>query len=379
MSTDLQGITLIDLAGMGPSARCVRVLADLGARWIRLRPPASAGRVTGDWHGYGALRGAEQFEFDLKHPLARELYLRLVKSADIVVEGFRPGVADRLGIGYRDLSVVNKRLVYCAATGYGQDGPLAQQVGHDINYQALGGALAPGGRTEEGTPAMPGFTAADSAGGGWHAAMRVLAALVERARTGRGKFLDISAAEGVLHLMAVDIDQELATGQAAAGSVLHGHYACYNLYATADGKSVAVGAIEPKFFANLCHELGLGAMAALQYREEAQPELRAALTAVFRTRTRDDWVARFSNTEACLSPVLAISELAGHPQWQARGMFVDYVHPQAGAARQIGPLGGGDSRGSAPDATKSVARDVLLSFGLAPEEIETLQINGVVR
>lgn len=379
MSTDLQGITLIDLAGMGPSARCVRVLSDLGARWIRLCPPAAADRVVGDWHGYGALRGAEQFEFDLKHPLARDLYLRLAKNADVVVEGFRPGVADRLGIGYRDLSVVNQRIVYCAATGYGQKGPLAREVGHDINYQALGGALALGGRSAEGTPAMPGFTAADSAGGGWHATMRILAALVERTRTGRGKFLDISAAEGVLHLMAVDIDQELATGQPAASSVLHGHYACYNIYATSDGKSVAVGAIEPKFFANLCRELGLEALAGLQYRVEDQTALRAALSAAFRTRTRDEWVDRFVGIEACLTPVLAVHELAVHPQWQARGMFVGYEHPQVGPARQVGPMGGGDSRGTAPDTTKSAVRDVLLSFGLELQEIESLQASGVVR
>ena len=143
MSTDLNGLTLIDLAGLGPSARCVRALADFGARWIRacarLLPRTD---FSAEWHSYGALRGAQQPEFDLKHADARALYLRLVQRADIIVEGFRPGVADRLGIGYRDVRAVNERIVYCAATGYGQTGPLAQDVGHDINYQALAGGLA---------------------------------------------------------------------------------------------------------------------------------------------------------------------------------------------------------------------------------------------
>ena len=379
MTTDLQGITLIDLAGMGPSARCVRALSDLGARWIRLRPPAAAERVTADWHGYGGLRGAEVLEFDLKHPKARDTYLRLATKADIIVEGFRPGVADRLGIGYRDLSAVNRGIVYCAATGYGQTGPLAQEVGHDINYQAMGGGLALCGRCEDGVPAIPGFTLADSAGGGWHAAMRILAALVERGRTGQGKFLDVSATEGILHLMAVAIDQEFATGKPSANSVLYGGYACYNVYGTSDRKALAVGAIEPKFFVNLCKVLGLEKLADRQYEEAAQPALHKSLADAFRTRTRDDWVAQFAGVEACLTPVLAVDELSGQAQWQARGMFVEYDHPQGGHARQVGPLGGGDSRGPAPDATKTACRGVLSSLGFAASDIDALQADGVVR
>jgi alpha-methylacyl-CoA racemase len=379
MSADLDGITLIDLAGLGPSARCVRVLADLGARWIRVRPPAVANRLPGEWYAYGAFRGAEQFELDLKHPQARSLYMRLMRKADIVVEGFRPGVADRLGIGYRDLSAVNDRIIYCAATGYGQTGPLAQDVGHDINYQALGGGLALIGRDANGLPAIPGMTLADAAGGGWHAALRILAAIVERTRTGKGKYLDVSAAEGVLQLMSLAIDKELATGDPAADFVTYGKYACYGLYQTADRKFLAVGAIETKFFANLCRALGLESLASRQFDADSQAELRQAIAAVFSTRTRDAWIETLSGIDACVSPVLALDELASHPQWQARNVFVHYDHPKAGCLSQVGPVGGGNERGAAPDADGSVCRKVLGSVGIDDQEIDALIDGGVVR
>jgi alpha-methylacyl-CoA racemase len=372
----LDGITLIDLAGMGPSARCVRVLADLGARWLRLQPPAAANRVAGDWHLYGALRGAEVLGFDLKHPDARHLYLRLAEKADIVVEGFRPGVADRLGIGYGDLSAINPRLIYCACSGYGHSGPLAQQVGHDINYQALAGGLALIGRDGEGVPAIPAMTLADSAGGGWQAALRVLAALVARNTSGQGCFLDVSAAEGVIQLLAVDFDQHLA-GEGVANSVLHGGYACYGVYGTADGKSLAVGAIEGKFFANLCAVLGIAEAAADQYRVEAQPALRRRLADIFQSRTRDAWVAAFAGVEACVTPVLDMGEVVDHPHWRARGSFAHYQHPRVGPARQVAAFGGGE-RGCPPSPQSSSYRTVLAELGCDPAEIEELAAAGVV-
>jgi alpha-methylacyl-CoA racemase len=325
------------------------------------------------------LRGAEQFELDLKHPQAKEVYLRIISKADIVVEGFRPGVADRLGIGYKDLCAVNERLIYCAATGYGQDGPYAQNDGLDINYQAIAGGLALCGRSADGTPALPGMTLADGAGGGWQAAMRILAALVERQRTGRGKFLDVSAAEGVLQLMSVAIDEELATGQPSAGGMVYGGNACYGIFATADGKAVAIGAIETKFFRNLCKMLGFEHLAERQYVPEAQPELFRALTDAFKTRTRDEWVTIFAGVEACFAPVLSIDEVIRDRHFRARGMFVEYDHPQAGHACQVGPLGGGDWRGPAPDANKSACREVLGSHGFAAAEIDSLQVSGIVR
>jgi len=226
---------------------------------------------------------------------------------------------------------------------------------------------------------MPGSTFADSAGGGWHGAMLVLAAIVERQRTGRGKFVDISAAEGMLHLLSVGIDEQLATGVLAADLPQSGKYACNNIYATADGESVALAAFEAKFFANACKVLGLEDKIALQNKMEAQPELLRTFAETFKTQTRDEWVRRFDGVEACFTPVLSIEEAMQHPHWKARKVFVDYDHPQAGRATQVGPLGGGDTRGPAPDAEKRYCRDVLTSVGFAPEEIDELQASGVVR
>ena len=164
--SDLAGVTVLDLGGIGPAARCVRVLSDLGARWVQIAPPASAGRMSVPWHAYGAQRGMERIELDLKQASGRDLFMRLAGQSDVIVECFRPGVAGRLGIGYDAVEAVNPRIVYCSATGYGQSGPYAQWAGHDLNYQAVAGALAANGLDRNGVPALPGMTLADSAGGG---------------------------------------------------------------------------------------------------------------------------------------------------------------------------------------------------------------------
>lgn len=368
---DLHGIVLLDLAGIGPAARCARVLADLGARWIRLLPPPAAGRPRTAWHAYGAWRGAEEVELDLKSPVATEVFLRLAEQADVVIEGFRPGVADRLGIGYQSVRAVNDQVVYCAATGYGQTGPRAGEAGHDLNYQALGGALATGDRRSDGGPALPGLTLADSAGGGWQAAIRVLAALVARQRTGQGAFLDVAASEGVLHLMALAVDEHLATGEAptAGNTPFTGRYACYDVYATRDGW-VAVAALEPKFFANLCAVLDLSALTAKQYDLTEQSAIRAALAAAFARRTRAEWELVLAGVDCCVSPVLSIDELASDPHWQARGAFREYEHPIQGPTRQVAPFGGSEGGwpGPVPDGA-TTPEALLASFGLDTAEV----------
>jgi len=378
MTKDLAGVTLIDLGGMGPSARCVRVLADLGARWLRLRPPSRDDRLEVDWYAYGALRGAEEIVFDLKRPGASDFFLQLVRKADIVVEGFRPGVANRLGVGFAQVQAANPRIIYCSATGYGQTGTMANVAGHDLNYQALSGGLSLAGRDAEGLPAMPAMTIADSAGGGWQAALRVLAALVARSQTGAGQFLDVSAAEGVLHLLSVDIDRELAAGNGAGESVVHGYFACYGLYETADGRAVAVGAIEPRFFLNLCRVLGLESLVANQYDADAQPELHQAIAAAFRTRNWSEWAARFEGVDACVTPVLSFAEVRRHPHWRDRGVFIDYPHPKNGPTTQVGPMGGGSERGAPPDSGNSSFREVLASLGISTAEIEAAHAQGIV-
>jgi alpha-methylacyl-CoA racemase len=365
-SPDLHGVTLIDLGGVGPAARCVRLLADLGARWIRVTAPAAAGRIDLPWHAYGALRGAEEVGLDLKSAAGREAVLRIAARADIIVECFRPGVAARLGLDYSAAGARNPRLIYCAATGFGQGGPYAQVAAHDLNYQALSGALAAAQARGDGAPPVPAITAADSAGGGWHAAMRILAALYARERTGRGQYLDISAAEGMLHLNALAIDETLATG--VTGDLLTGGYACYDVYAAKQGH-LAVAAIEPRFFANLCAELGVKEMAALQYDRSRQDELKTALRRVFATRTRDEWAAALAGKDVSVSPVLALAEVPQDAHWRETGAFEDYDHPVQGRVTQLRALGGA-KRGAPPSRARDVQKALLTGFGLSDAEAD---------
>lgn len=379
----LDGVTILDLAGVGPAPRCLRVLADLGARWIRLMPPSRAQRIQPLWFQYGSSRGVEQCEIDLKDGRARNVFLQLAAKADVVVESFRPGVAARLGVDFAAVSKVNPGVVYCSLTGYGQTGPYANQAGHDLNYQALTGALATSGRRADGGPALPGLTLADSAGGGWQAAIRILAALVARKDSGRGAYLDVAAAEGVLQLMSVTMDEYFATviEPAAGRHMFAGRYAFYDVYETADGQWMAVAAIEKKFFANLCQACGLDGLIASQFDDEAQPRMRDAFKKVFQSRTRAEWMAALHGLDVCVTPVLSVSEVANDKHWQARGMFCDFQHPDHGLVRQTRPFGGTpeNDRGPAPASGQTDPGAVLRRLGFEEQEVTAILETGTIR
>lgn len=311
----LEGFTVLDLSSVGPGPRCSWLLADLGADVVKVVAPASANRIEPPFHSYGAGRGTRQAEIDLKADPGA--FLALAESTDAIVESFRPGVADRLGIGYEAVKASNPKVVYAAITGYGQDGPRARWAGHDLNYLAMTGYVACQGNV------LPGATVADSAGGGMHAAMSILAALLRRERTGEGAYLDVSTTNGALYLMALQIDQYLATGEEAAPgtTLLTGKYACYGTYECADGRWISVGAIEAQFFRNLCDALGLAHLAELQYDDARQDDVRAALRGAFFTRERDEWVAELAPKDTCVAPVLSVSEAAGTFPTQDAGGF----------------------------------------------------------
>jgi alpha-methylacyl-CoA racemase len=264
----------------------------------------------------------------------------LASVADVVVESFRPGVVDRLGIGYDAVSARNPGIVYCSTSGYGQDGPQAQWAGHDIDYLAVGGYLAMCTPGADGAPPLPGATIADAAAGGMQAALAITAALAERATTGRGTYLDVSVAEGVLWLMSLVIDEQLARGGdiVPGHDVLSGRYACYGTYRAADARWLAVGAIEAKFFANLCAALGCPELCDAQFDDDAQPAIRATFAEAFATRTRDEWVELLAGADTCVAPVLDVSEVAGHPQFKARGVVTAATHPSEGTFEQLAPL-----------------------------------------
>lgn len=316
----LDGITVLDLSTFGPGARCSRALADYGAHIVKVGAP---GGPQPEFFAYGAGRGMTRVELDLKAEAGRAEFLNRSADADVVIESFRPGVVDRLGIGFDAVRAINPDVVYCSTTGYGQTGPRSLWAGHDLNYLAVGGFLHCSGRDADGAPALPGATVADVAAGGMHAAMSVLAALVARERTGDGAYLDVSVADGVLWMQSLYIDEYLATGvvPGPGHNVLTGRYACYGVYRCADDRFLAVGAIEPNFFANLCHALGLDDLSAQQYDDEAQTGVRAALASALAARTRNEWVAQLASSDCCVAPVLDITEVVADEQFAARGAF----------------------------------------------------------
>ncbi len=270
---------MLDLASVGPAARTSRWLADYGATVVKVGPTPKQGgvQITPPFYAYAGHRDMLRAQFDLKADAGRNAFLKLAATADVVIESFRPGVVDRLGIGYAAVQAVNPGVVYCSTTGYGQEGPYSQWAGHDLNYLAVGGYLDCSGRDAYGGPALPGATIGDGAGGGMHAVIAILAALVHRGATGEGAYLDVSVADGVLSLMSLHLDEFLATGTVPAPrhELLTGRFACYDVYPCRDAKWLAVGAIEPQFYANLCRALGCEQWIEHQRNDAVQHEIRA--------------------------------------------------------------------------------------------------------
>jgi len=333
----LNGIVVLDLSTVGPAARASRWLADYGARVVKVGAPSGL-QIEPPFYAYSAHRGMERVGIDLKSSDGLASFMELVDSADVLIESFRPGVVDRLGIGYDQLKGRNPRLVYCSTSGYGQDGPRAQWAGNDLNYLGVGGFLDCTGRREDGQTPIPGATVADSAGGGMQAAIAILAALVQRTSSGAGTYLDVSAADGVLALMALAVDEYLAVGvqPGPRHGMLTGRYACYDVYGCADGGWLTVAAIEPRFWANLCTALGLERWIEHQTDDDLQAEIRGDLAAIFRTRSRDEWVAELGPTDTCVAPVLSVPEVVEDEQYSARRAFVEAADPEHGTFRQVG-------------------------------------------
>jgi alpha-methylacyl-CoA racemase len=380
----LSGVTVLDLSTVGPASRCTAALRDLGATVVKVLAPAGSGRVEPAFHAYGGGRRMKRVRVDVRDERGRDVFLRLVRGADVVVESYRPGVADRLGIGYEACRKENDRIVYAAVSGYGQDGPYARWAGHDLDYLAVGGFLATQGRRADGGPALPGATVADSAGGGLHAALSICAALVRRGATGEGQFLDVATTDGVLWLMSLFVDEYLATGVVAGpgSNLLTGRYACYDVYRAGDGGWLAVGAIEGMFFANLCRALGCEEWIPHQFDDGRQDEIRAAFREAFGRKPRDEWVAELAPKDTCVAPVLSIAEVAEDPHLRARSAFVQASHPDHGVFEQVGPVIAGSASVeepySLPGADASDAENLLQAAGVSQEEIEALVAAGVV-
>jgi alpha-methylacyl-CoA racemase len=377
---------VLDFSTVGPAARCTRLLADYGARVVKVGPVPAAGAtpIEPPFFAYSGQRGMRRVLFDLKDADGKEAFLALADAADVIVESFRPGVVERLGIGYRAVAARNPGIVYCSTSGYGQDGPHAQWAGHDVDYLAAGGYLAMSTPGAGGAPPLPGATVADAAAGGMQAALAITATLAARATSGRGAYLDVSVAEGVLWLMSLLVDEQLALGGdiGPGHDVLSGRYACYATYATADHKWVAVGAIEAKFFTNLCRALGCPELAGSQLDDDAQPAIRSAFAAAFATKTRDEWVEALAGDDTCVAPVLEVSEVPGHPQFAARRVVTVASHPIHGEVRQLAPLLAGMARPETPvqlpDTTRTDTEHLLKEAGVDGETVARWVERGVV-
>ena len=382
----LAGLTVLDLSTVGPGTRCTRILADYGARVVKVgAPPRRAGVQVEPHHwAYSARRGWFQVRIDLKAEEGKAAFLKLAERADVVLESYRPGVAGRLGIGYTDLQAVNPRIIYCSTSGYGQDGPASHWAGHDINYLAVGGYLHTSERGVGGKPPIPGATVADSAAGGMHAVIAILAALLRRQQTGEGEYLDVSVLEGVLSLTSLYIDDHLATGATPGPrhDVLTGRYAFYDTYECKDGGWVAVGAIEPHFFKNLCRALECEQWSGGQYDDEVQDSMRVDFAAAFKTRDRDAWVSELAPHDTCVTPVYTIEELVQDPHLNARGAFGEARDAEHGTFRQLAPAlaGMSRSRDAVPvrDAQQTDTEMLLEEAGMDSGEIARLIENAVI-
>ena len=382
----LEGVRVLDLSSVGPAARATRLLADYGAAVVKVAPvPRRAGVATvPPAYAYSGHRGMKRALLDLKADGGRGAFLDLARGSDVVVESFRPGVVDRLGVGYEAVRAVNRSIVYCSTSGYGQTGPRRDWAGHDLNYLAVASYLHCSGRDADGIPALPGATVADIAAGGMHAALAIMAALLRRERTGCGECLDVSVADGALGMMALYADEHLATGvEPGPGHyILTGRYACYGVYACAGGQYLSVAAIEPAFWANLCRALGLDEYVAAQTDDELQDEIREALAQRFLTADRDEWVRRLGPADCCVAPVNRISEAVADEQYLARGAVVKAEHPADGPMEQLGPVWAGaappEGAYRLPDPAATDTAALLAEAGYDQARVAALASAGVI-
>jgi alpha-methylacyl-CoA racemase len=374
----LTGLRVVEMAGLAPAPFACTVLADLGADVIRVdraRPGADVFVIPGD----PLARSRRSVGVDVKSADGLDLVRRMVDRADVFIEGYRPGVAERMGLGPADCHERNPGLVYGRMTGWGQDGPLAPTAGHDINYIGIAGALEGIGRAGE-RPVPPVNLVGDFGGGGLLLAMGVLAALFERATSGRGQVVDASMVDGAA-LLTAQMYGMRAAGMWPGGrgeNLLDGGAPFYDTYRAADGRYVAVGAIEQRFWMDLLGVLGLDAGSLPDRMNPANwPAVREVLTARIATKSRDEWAKLADGTDACLTPVLTPWEAAEHPHNAARGTFVevDGVTQPAPAPRFDRTPAGSPTKPPAPGAD---TEPVLRELGLEPEEIEKLRAAGAI-
>ncbi|HET8853579.1 MAG TPA: CaiB/BaiF CoA-transferase family protein [Ktedonobacteraceae bacterium] len=406
MSQPLNGIRILDLSRLLPGAYASQMLADFGADVIKVEEPGSGdyGRFMPP-HGPGGMslyftainRNKRSITLNLKSAQGREVFLRMVRQADVLLESFRPGVLERLGLGYEQLKEISPGLVYCAISGYGQNGPYRLRAGHDLNYAGYAGLLDYN-RGPNGEPAMPATQLGDLAGGSFMAVIGILTALIGRTQTGQGHFVDVSMTEGVMALLPLFATAYLNTGKAPhpGHSALDGGLPCYNIYETQDGKHVTLAALEYKFWHTFCTRidhlelLPFHTPAGPGEREQAMEMLRA----IFKTKTRDEWLAELADIDACVGPLYSLDEALNDPQALARGVTsakrsgarintsaakVDETDAPLYTLPSFPRISGvNDEQRYAPPALGEQTHEILREVGYSEAEIEQLKAGGVI-
>ncbi|MDP9237156.1 MAG: CoA transferase [Chloroflexota bacterium] len=391
----LEGIKILDLSRLAPGPFCSMMLGDMGADVLLIEAPADgklapavAGGRNQDLDKMAAYnmmsRNKRSIVLNLREPDAREIFYKLADTADVVLEGFRPGVVKRLGVDYDALKERNPRIVYCSLSGFGQSGPYSQLVGHDINYISVAGVLSMIGWPDT-PPAIPMNIIADFAGGGMHAAYGILAALFARERSGRGQYVDIAMSDGAMYLLASLAGSVLMGGASPSrgATLLNGAVPHYNVYECSDGGWISIGSLEPHFFVNLCKTMQCEQYIPHQYDASKRDEIAAYFRKQFSTKTRDEWFAILSQTDICAGPVYSLEEALGDPHNLARQMVIEVDHPTLGKVKHIGI---GTKLSDTPGSVRSTAPlagqhtdDVLSSIGYNEAAVATLRERGVVQ
>jgi crotonobetainyl-CoA:carnitine CoA-transferase CaiB-like acyl-CoA transferase len=394
----LEGLKVLDLARYAPGLYVSMYLGDMGADVIRIEEPGLSGRRASfkekplsyrkmeDERGvaFNAMeRNKRRMVLNLKNADGREVFYKLVKDADVLLEGFRPGVTQRLGVDYETCSALNPRLIYCSLTGYGQEGPYRLTAGHDINYISVAGALGIIGGAA-GEPVFPANLLADFASGSQNTIIGTLTALLARERTGRGQYVDISMTDGVIALMVMLTQEYFNNGRVPKSGTeqLTGSKPYYNVYQTKDGRWIGIGAMEPWFFSNVCKHLGRPDLVELQEDASRLEEIRGAFRDGFKTKTAQEWHDLMSQDDTCVAKIYNFDEVFSDPQVLHRQMAMELDHPSVGKVRQVGfPVKLSDT----PAAFRAFAGskgqhtdEILLELGYEKEDVARLREQGAV-
>ena len=375
----LSGITVIDLSRLLPGPFCSMILADHGARVISVEDKRF---ISDDFFITTVNRNKEHMSLNLKTPEGKEIFYRLVTTADVLLEGFRPGVVQRLGIDYDTVRKVNPKIIYCSITGYGQTGPNKDRAGHDVNFIGYSGILDLMGEPNL-PPSIPGVQIADIAGGGMNAAIGVLLALWARERTGKGQYIDISMTDGTMGLLTLPLFFLQRTGETPKRGewILSHRYAFYNTYETADGRYISIGAVENRFWKKLCEHLGVPEYASLQYDEDHREEIIAFMRRRFKQRRLSEWEADLLELDVCWGRVQNIGEVLQDPVFREREMVVDLDLKNGGTTTTLGvPIKLSETPGKVrtpPADFGENTLDILLELGFTTDQIDIFRDKGV--